>query len=152
MFSNEARYPTGEFPLYIATGDFDGDRRLDLAVTNFDSKDVSILLGRGDGTFVGERRLPVGTQPSGIVTADFGGAKDSRGNPILDLAITDTGSGTVALLLGNGDGTFQGPVDYTVGNVPYTVVTGDFDGDGRFDLATANRQSTDVSVLLGRGD
>ena len=58
----------------------------------------------------------------------------------------------VSVLLGNGDGTFQNQVTYAVGSGPDGIVAGDFNGDGRTDLAVANRNSNDVSVLLGNGD
>src|SRR2546427_220048 len=60
----------------------------------------------------------------------------------------------VAVLLGNGDGTFTaaagGPV--IVGSAPYTVAVGDVNGDGKLDLVTANYGSNTVTVLLGNGD
>ena len=58
----------------------------------------------------------------------------------------------VSVLLGNGDGTFQPQVTYAVGSWPDAIVAGDFNGDGRTDLAVANFDSNDVSVLLGNGD
>ena len=54
----------------------------------------------------------------------------------------------MSVLLGNGDGTFQTQVTYAVGSGPIALVAGDFNGDGRTDLATANSGSNDVSVLL----
>ena len=56
------------------------------------------------------------------------------------------------MLLGNGDGTFQAAVNYAAGSRPYSVAVGDFNGDGKPDLAVANGSSNDVSVLLGNGD
>ena len=58
----------------------------------------------------------------------------------------------MSVLLGNGDGTFQDQKTYPVGNGPVAIVAGDFNGDGRTDLAVANADSNDVSVLLGNGD
>ena len=60
------------------------------------------------------------------------------------------GSGTVSVLLGNGDGTFQAPMSVLVGNAPFSVVVGDFNGDGAPDLAMIG--ANDVSVLLGTGE
>ena len=58
----------------------------------------------------------------------------------------------MSILLGNGDGTFQNQVTYAVGSYPVALVTGDFTGDGRTDLAVANFDDNDVSILLGNGD
>ena len=58
----------------------------------------------------------------------------------------------MSVLLGNGDGTFQNQVTYAVGSYPVALVAGDFNGDGRTDLAVANYGDNDVSVLLGNGD
>ena len=58
----------------------------------------------------------------------------------------------MSILLGNGDGTFQNQGTYPVGSYPIALVTGDFNGDGRTDLAVANSYDNDVSILLGNGD
>ena len=90
--------------------------------------------------------LSTGTEPGAIVAGDFNG--DGR----TDLAVANTGSDDVSVLLGNGDGTFQNQVPYATGFEPSAIVAGDFTGDGRTDLAVANYGSNDVSVLLGNGD
>jgi hypothetical protein len=136
-----------------AVGDFDGrlDAHgkpiLDLAVTNFfDPKgSISILFGRGDGSFEPPVYYPVGSQPLGIVARDFG-------NGHLDLAVADSGSNDVSVLLGRGDGTFAPAVRYAVGVAPDSIGTADFNGDGHVDLAVTNGGSTYMSLLLGRGD
>ena len=138
--------PDGSGPDAIVAGDFTGDGRTDLAVANYRSNDVSILLGNGDGTFQSPVTYAVGSAPYALVTGDFTG--DGR----TDLAVANYRSNDVSILLGNGDGTFQSPVTYAVGSAPYALVTGDFTGDGRTDLAVANSGSNDVSILLGKGD
>ena len=85
-------------------GDFNGDGRTDLAVANYDSNDVSVLLGNGDGTFQNQVTYAVGTGPDALVAGDFTG--DGR----TDLAVANYGSNDVSVLLGNGDGTFQNQV------------------------------------------
>ncbi len=97
----------------------------------------SISLGQSD--------LSVALQPESVVTGDF------NGDGIPDLAVTNF-SGSVSVLIGNGDGTFRGHVDYTTGAGARGIVTGDFNGDGKLDLAIANQTSNTVSILLGNGD
>ena len=85
----------------VTSGDFNADGNLDLATANQDSNDVSVFLGKGDGSFDEPTRFHVGEGPTSIVTDDF-----NRDN-FLDLAIANAGSGDISLLLGKGDGDFQ---------------------------------------------
>src|SRR5437899_2749073 len=78
-----------------------GDGKLDLAVANQGSNDVSILLGHGDGTFAPEQRVPGGQGASFMMAADLNG--DGK----LDLVIGSLSSSKISVLLGRGDGTFQ---------------------------------------------
>ena len=88
----------------------------------------------------------VGSSPTAVAVGDF------AGNGKLDLAVANQSSGSVSVLLGNGDGTFQSAATYSVGTNPTFVVTADFNHDGKIDLAVANQGSGSVSVLLGNGD
>jgi hypothetical protein len=148
-FRPAINYAVGSSPVSVAVGDFDGDGTPDLAVANNGSNTVSVLLGNGDGTFRPAVNYVAGSQPNAVVVGDF------RGDGILDLAVanaTAATSGTVSVLLGNGDGTFQPPMTYTVGTTPASVAVGDFNGDGHLDLAVVNANSNTVSVLLGNGN
>src|SRR6267154_1580136 len=135
---------------HFATGDFNHDGKIDLAVPNGSGSTVSVLLGNGDGTF----QAPViyNTDTNGNAYALAVGDFNADGNP--DLAVTNigTGSATISVLLGNGDGTFQLQVPYVVGNHPSAVVVGDFNGDGDADVAVTNQDDNTLSVLLGNGD
>ena len=100
-----------------------------------------MLLGNGDGTF--QAQLNTGgrlTLPSSWAT--------SMATAALTWPSPTTTTNDVSLLLGNGDGTFQSPVTYAVGSQPLGIAAGDFNGDGRIDLAAANSGSNDVSLLL----
>jgi len=152
-----ADFGVGSVPTSIATGDFNGDGLIDLAVTNSNDNTVSVLLGKPDGTFAPQVTYATGSEPVAVVTGDFNG----DGN--LDLAITNgsctpgkyapvCSSGTVSILLGNGDGTFRSHIDYPVGTLPSSLVAADFNGDGKLDLAITNAIDSTVSVLLGNGD
>ena len=142
----EASYPIGGIPAFIVVAhDVDLDGTLDLVVANRGSDDVSVLPGRGDGSF----RDPVvsgtgaGTGPYAIAVADF----DLDGVP--DVATANYLTSTASVLLGTGDGRFETPIDAgSMGSFSYGVVAADLDGDGKPDLAVCNAASNDVVVRL----
>jgi hypothetical protein len=161
-FQPQVTYAVGAgvlgFPSAIVAGDFTGNGRTDLAVLNEFGNTVSVLLGNGDGTFQPQVSYPVGVGLDGIPFAIVAG--DFSGNGRSDLAVAvgeanlyvaSTG-GVVCVLLGNGDGTFQPEVHYAVSGYPDAIVKGDFNGDGRTDLAVQDGPDQTVSVLLGNGD
>ncbi|HEX8155075.1 MAG TPA: FG-GAP-like repeat-containing protein, partial [Thermoanaerobaculia bacterium] len=122
------------------------DGRLDLAVTNPGSNQVSILAGNGDGTFQSAVPFAAGNTPRALAAGDF----DRDGD--LDLAVAASDGDHVAILAGNGNGTFQAPATFAAGDAPESVAVADFNRDGKLDLAVANAASANVSVLLGNGD
>jgi len=138
-----------------AVGDFNGDGKLDIAVTGGGYglqtvNAVTILLGNGDGTFslAQNSTFATGSNPWAIVAADFNG--DGK----LDLVIANEGGSTLTILLGNGDGTFTpatgSPVP--VGSGPYALAAADLNSDGKLDLVVANQNDSTLTILLGNGD
>jgi len=150
-FTQASNSPTvGNSPVYAVTGDFNGDGKTDLAVANQNDATVSILLGNGSGGFTQATGSPisVGYGPTSIAVGDLNG--DGK----LDLAVADSGSTSVAILLGNNDGTFAAPTSswIALSNPPQSIVIGDFNGDGNADLAAAlNGYPGSVAILLGGG-
>ena len=130
----------------IVSGDFNGDYRTDVAVTNPSSDAISILLGNGDGTFQPSETDPLGFAPNAIVAGHF------AGNGPLDLAVTGFDSNFVYVLLGHGDGTFASPVPYALAGPVGTIVTGTFTADAHTDLAVTIPELGEVAILLGNGD
>ena len=139
----------GTTPSSIAVGDWNANGTLDLAVTNGGTNNVTILLGNGTGGFSVAAGSPVavGTNPQGAAAGDWNG--DGR----LDLVVTNSGTNDVTILLGNGSGglTAAAGSPVAVGTQPNGVVAGDWNGDGRLDLAVANSLSNNASILLGDG-
>jgi hypothetical protein len=168
-FSEGDTYLEGTSAAAVVVTDLNRDGIPDLAVLaqcggygSCQTGGVAILLGKGDGTFTPLTAGPdSGDNPRFLVTADF------NGDGIPDLAALspcqaeDPCTGTINVMLGNGDGTFTpGATNLAAGLDPEYMVTGDFNGDGAPDLAVANNTcwngapgaSCSVSVLLGNGD
>ena len=143
--------PTGADPMAVAAADFNGDGNGDLATANHGDNTVSILLGKGDGTFTIGTPLATGKGPVAIVSADFNGDGHS------DLAVVNQTDNTVSIFLGNGDGTFTAGSVLATGSNPVAIATADFNSDGHADLAvvnqgTASAPGNSVSIFLGNGD
>lgn len=161
-FTTGASYPTGNAPYGVVAADFNGDHVLDLAVTNAQDNTVTILLGNGDGTFrLGTTISEPGVYPTQLVAADFNG--DGK----MDLAVVNLcgtgqygcfptaeplGPANVAILLGNGDGTFTvAPTMPATGIEPTAIAAADLNQDGFIDLVVAN-SSNNLTLLMGNGD
>jgi hypothetical protein len=144
--------PTGNTPVSLVAGNFTANGHLDLATGNLDPSsgvsNISVLVGKGDGTFEQAHSTATGSGYAAIATGDF----TSNGN--LGVAVLDTISNSVSILPGNGDGTFQQPLTFALpaGSGASGMVAADFNGDGRLDLAIAEPALGAVQIFLGNGD
>ena len=134
-FSPGGTLAAGAYPWEIVAADFNGDGGVDLAVSNFDSNNISVWVGRvgSIGPF------PVGQSPAGIIASDI------NGDGTVDMVIVNYGSDSVTVLPGNGSFT---PFTFPMGANPVGITAGDFNGDGKNDIAVANRGTNSVSIQL----
>jgi len=136
-------------PVAMTASDFNVDGKVDLAVVNQTTGDVSILLGNGDGTFAEANGSPiaVGKLPVRIAAGDLNG--DARP----DLAVLNQSDNSVSVLLNNGDATFTAAPNspLATGQTPSGITIADFNQDGRLDIAVTNPSTNSVSVFLGLG-
>src|ERR1700728_736603 len=146
-----------------ATADLNGDGKLDVVMAsqcssnNCSNGAVTVLLGNGDGTYQTPVSYATGTSTRFVALSDV------HGDGKLDILAanycnSDCSSGTVSVLLGNGDGTFQPAVAYNTGtSSSIAMVVRDVNGDGKPDLLVLDQcvgscASAGLSVLLGNGD
>jgi hypothetical protein len=137
----------GSTPYRAGQGDFNGDGILDLAVSNYGGDTVSVLIGKGDGTYQPQVTYAVSSSPYNVAVGDVNG--DGK----LDLVIGHDSGGTLEVLLGNGDGTFQNAS--TVSTAPTCALDpqlADIDGDGKLDIVVSSWCGSNVYLLKGNGD
>jgi hypothetical protein len=171
-FQAAVNYCSGSSSNFVAAADVNGDGKLDLLVLNscasVSCEAVGVLLGNGNGTF-----QPVVTYSSGGYYSTSLAVADVNGDGKPDLVVTNdcaavsdgfcnSPSGSVGVLLGNGNGTFQTAVTYSSGAFQaQSIAVADMNGDGKPDLLVANFISSTpfrngnsgvVSLLLGNGD
>lgn len=110
----------------IVAGDLNGDRSPDLLTGNDNSRSISVLLGKGDGSFGAAQKLPAGNTYSVAMT-------DLDGDGALDL-LSAGAEGAISFWRGRGDGTFAATANIATNVDPRAVATGDFNADGKLDL------------------
>ena len=151
-FSTKTDFTTGQGPISIADGDFNGDGKLDIVVANYKSNTVSIFLNTtvpdsAVPSFSSKTDLATGESPMSVSIGDF----NDDGKP--DIAVANYNSNTVSLFLnmtrpGALTPSFSPKIDFPTGERPISVSIGDFNGDGKPDLAVVNYKSSTVSIFL----
>ncbi|MBI1769594.1 MAG: VCBS repeat-containing protein [Bacteroidetes bacterium] len=152
-FSTAVDFSSGTNPYEATIGDIDGDGKSDLAVVNYNSNTLSIFRNTSASgsitasSFATKIDFTTGTNPHNVLIADI----DGDGKP--DLVVTNAGSNSISVLRNQStsgnitSGSLASKVDFATGTSPYLLVSGDFDGDGKSDIATCNFNSSSISVL-----
>jgi hypothetical protein len=135
----------GPAPAAIVVLDVNDDARLDIVTANASRSGVSLLRGKGDGSFLARIDFPSAGAARGLTIADV------NADGFDDVAVANVTGGTVSLLLGNGKTLVPGG-RFPAGAAPQAVAADDLDSDGYVDLVTASTTGPAVSVLFGQGD
>jgi large repetitive protein len=144
VFLYPKSYETGGGSFSVAVGDVNRDGKPDLVAA---SNGVSVLMNKGDGSFLAKADYATGDSPYSVALGDV------NGDGSLDIVTGNTSDDTASVLLNRGDGSFGAPVVYATGHDSGAIAVGDLNGDGKPDLASAsNYYGSTVSVLLNRGD
>jgi hypothetical protein len=148
-FLAERIYPVRDTLTGLAVADLRGIGVPDIVVGRLFGRNLAVLLGAGDGTFPTMQVVHAHTQPVAVAAGDFGTGH-------LSLAVQNSGSSDLSILRGNGDGTFQAPVNYPWPAPPpgsatgRTLVVGDFRNNGVLDIAALTGSS--LAIFRGNGD
>lgn len=142
-FKPGASYPQAAVPNLAAKGDLNSDGRADVVVAT--QAGVTVLLGRGDGTFT-ENATASGAAPNDVVVGDV------TGDGKTDVISANYQAGSVGVFAGRGDGSLGMPTFIPVGMAARAIAAGDVNKDGRADVVVAQEFSNRVSVLLGTGN
>jgi hypothetical protein len=138
-----------EFDLAVTSaivGDFNNDDQLDLVFTEYGYDNVVVLLGNGNGTFRALNKFTTGLRawPTSIVAGDF----NNDGNQ--DFAVALARVNSIAVMIGNGDGTYQVPIEFSTGDpIRGAFITiGDFNSDSRLDIVVTIEEKLSIGILL----
>jgi VCBS repeat-containing protein len=147
---SRADYAAGTGPEVFAIADLNGDGKLDLVVPDTYGGTVSVLLGNGDGSYGAPTAYPVYGAHK-VAIGDLNG--DGKLDIVSNLDNGGSADGALAVLLGNGDGTFQAqPTTYAVTGNAAGVTLADLNGDGKLDAVIPNQYGTVIDVLIGNCD
>ena len=163
-YDGRNRIETAIGAVSLALGDLNSDGKLDVVTANntglfFSDRpsSISVLLGKGDGTFAPHVEYATGMFSDAIALGDLNG--DGKLDVVVANYGRDSGTQSVSVLLGQGDGTFAAKVDYPSQYLPISLVLGDLNGDGTLDIILGAETThggvpdgSYVGVLLGKGD
>ncbi|CAF3807942.1 unnamed protein product, partial [Rotaria sp. Silwood1] len=182
-FSNQTAIDTtSSRPLCLALGDFNNDKQLDIAIANYGTNSIGVYLGLGNASFTALKTMSTGFDslsnvtfasqityssgtdyyPVGILLYPTGddshsysiAVGDFNNDSRLDIAVTNSGTNNIGVLLGYSNGTFTSSMTYSTGidSNPVAIALGDFNNDNQLDIAVANHGTENVAILIGYGN
>ena len=137
--------PVGKGPSFLLTHDLNLDGELDLVTVNSKDNSLSLLYGKGDGTFHNARRIRLPEEPTMAAQGDV------NRDGIPDLVVNSRGEEMFVVLPGNGDGSFRKPIPIKTGKVPWSIILADFNNDKKLDAAVT-LTFDQMEIYLGTGD
>jgi hypothetical protein len=149
-FPAKAIYYMGydSIPYSLVVADFNKDNKIDIAIVNYGTSNLAILLANNNGSFsLDEYSTGTGSHPTSVAIGDF------NNDNILDVAVTNSGTGNIGIFAGNGDGTFRNIIIHSIGSNsrPQSLIVIHFDNDTALDLVVIDSENNNVIVLKGDG-
>lgn len=141
-FSKVTTYATGGRPYVVTTADLNNDGNLDIVSANPTHNNLTVAMGRGDGTISSLRTIS-STDPYTVALRDF----DNDGK--IDIATASYTASTLTLFRGQGDGSFASGITYSTGTNPQFLTSGDLNNDGIADVITSDRTTSTLSIFYG---
>jgi hypothetical protein len=150
-FAPQMTFTTGDSsrPVSVALGDFNNDTHLDVAVANYDTHNIGIFLGHGNGSFLSQTSFSTGSsRPVSLAVGDL------NNDHWLDIVVANNGTNNVGVLFGYDNGSFGSQTTYSTGydSLPYFVNIADFNNDHYLDIVVANYGTDNIGVFLGYGN
>ncbi len=138
-------------PFQVVTGDFNGDGKPDIAVSDPNNSKIVVWINKGNGTFGTPEQVRIPLNNHFAVNDETMKVADINGDGKLDLIFTETSLNSIGFALGDGKGGFTAENAFSMGSNPFDIAIGDFNGDKKVDIAVASHADNTITFRLGKG-